>query len=252
MTRSTTDRCCLVPAVAGSGLAKYAQLTTSEAHTGIRIYAESVSGATITVTIDGAASSWVIPAGTGWVERRVTGLANTTHVVKVESAGDFDVLGVTPEYPTPRLRITRAGRSSSTAAQWNATTVDGLWASTVSGAATKPDALIVGLGTNDPANVAAITATYARAAALGVPVLCVSPGGLGGLAAYATYDAAKDAIYDAADANGFPLIDFEQVVGDYSAANSAGLMGDTVHENAQGYVLESEAVAAPSTCLSRG
>lgn len=241
MTRSTAARCCLVPVTPGAS--KYAQLTTTEAHTGARIYAQSAAGATVTVTVDGAATSWVIPAGTGWVERRVTGLANTTHVIKVDSAGDFDVLGVTPEYSTPRLRITRAGRSSSSAADWNATAADGLWASTVAGAATTPAALVIGLGTNDPTNTAAITAVYTRAAALGIPVLCVSPGGLGGASSYATYAAAKGAIYDAADARGFPLIDFESVVGDYTAANGSSLMGDTIHENANGYALEAAAVA---------
>lgn len=243
MTRSTADRNCVVPSTAGQATVKSAQLTTTEAHTGARVYAQSAAGATLTVTVDGSASSWTVPAGTGWVERKVTGLANTTHVIKVESTSDFDMLGVTPEYPTPRLRVTRAGRSSSSAAQWNATTADGLWASTVGGAMTTPAAVIVGLGTNDPTNTAAITSIYTRAAALGIPVLCASPGGLGGLSAYSTYDAARDAIYDAADANGFPLIDFEKVVGDYTTANTAGLMGDTVHENANGYAVEAAAVA---------
>lgn len=243
MTRSASDRCCVVPAVPGQATVKSAQITTTEAHTGLRIYAQSADGATVTVTIDGAATSWVIPAATGWSERAVSGLADTVHTIKVESTSDFDVSGITPEYPSPRLRITRAGRSSSTAAQWNATTADGLWASTVGSAATTPAALVVGIGTNDPANVAAITAVYARAAALGIPVLCVSPGGLGGLAPYATYAAARDAIYDAADTHGLPLIDFEQVIGEYSTANASGLMGDTVHENAHGYALEAEAVA---------
>lgn len=243
MTRSAADRSCVVPSTPGAGTVKSAQLTTTEAHTGLRIYAQSAAGATVTVTIDGAATSWVLPAATGWSERRVTGLGNTVHTIKVESTSDFDVLGVTPEYSTPRLRITRAGRSSSTATHWNATTADSLWSSTVGGASTTPAAVVVGLGTNDPTNTAAITAIYARVAALGIPVLCVSPGGLGGLAAYSTYDAAKGAIYNAADANGFPLIDLEQVVGDYPTANAAGLMGDTVHENALGYALEAEAVA---------
>lgn len=243
MTRSASDRCCVIPSAPGAATLKSAQLTTTEAHTGARIYAQSAAGATLTVTIDGAPTSWIVPAGTGWVARAVTGLANTVHTIKVESTSDFDVLGVTPEYSTPRLRVTRAGRSSSSAANWNATTADGLWASTVGSAATAPSAVIVGLGTNDPSNVAAITAVYARAAALGIPVLCVSPGGLGGLAAYSTYDAAKDAIYDAADTHGFPLIDLESVIGDYTAANASALMGDTVHENANGYALEAEAVA---------
>jgi len=244
MTRSTASRCAVVPVTPGTpAQTKSAQLTTTEAHTGARIYAQSAAGATLTVTIDGAASSWVLPAATGWSERVVTGLANTTHMIKVESTGDFDLMGVALDYPTPRLKITRAGRASSTATDWNATTADGLWASTVSGAATHPDTLILHLGTNDPTNTAAITAVYARAAALNIPVLCVSPGGLGGLSAYSTYDAAKGAIYSAADANGFPLIDFEKVIGDYTTANAAGLMGDTVHENANGYALEATAMA---------
>lgn len=243
MVRSAVDRCCLVPAVAGAPTVKSARLTTSEAHTGLRVYARATAGAAATVTIDGKVEAWAIPAQAGWAEYKVSGLADTTHVIKVESTADFDVLGATPEYPTPRLRITRAGRSSSSAAQWNMTTVEGLWASVISSAATAPDALIIGLGTNDPANTAAITAVYARAAALGLPVLGISPGGLGGLASYATYAAARKAIYDAADTHGLPLVDMEQVVGDFAAANTAGLMGDTVHENALGYALESEAVA---------
>jgi len=243
MTRSAADRNCLVPTTPGGGSVKSATLTTTAPHTGARIYAQAAAGATVTVTVDGSASSWTVPAATGWSARTITGLANTTHAIKVESTSDFDVLGVALDYPTPRLKITRAGRASSSAANWNATTADSLWTSAVSGGATTPAALVINLGTNDPSNAAALAATYARAAALGIPVLAVGPGGLGGFAAYSTYDAARAAIYDAADANGFPLLDFEAVVGDYTAANGSALMGDTVHENANGYALEAAAVA---------
>lgn len=244
MARSAADRCALIPSPAADfALVKHAQVVTTEPHTGARVYAQSSAGGTLTVTVDGVASSWVVPAAIGWSERIITGLPNATHTIRVESTADFDMLGITPTYSTPRLRITRGGRSSSSAANWNATTADGLWASVVAGAPTDPDALIVNLGTNDPANVTALTNIYARAAALNIPVLCVSPGGLGGLSSYSTYDAAKDAIYDASDSHAFPLVDFESVIGDYATANGLGLMGDTVHENANGYALQAAAVA---------
>jgi hypothetical protein len=236
------SRIGLIPTTPGDAGVKSAQVVTSDPHTGAKFHVRAPAGATVTLTVDGATSTVTLTAQPGWQPVNATGLANTTHTLKVSSTADIEVLGVTLTYPTPRLKITRAARSGSNAADWLPDAVYENWASVITGPATTPDVIIANIGTNDPGVTANITALYASLAGLGIPVIATVPGGLGGYQAHSVYEPAFAAIYQAAQTHDMPLIDLEQVIGDYATAAAALLMDDNIHENRRGYLLEALAL----------
>jgi hypothetical protein len=236
------SRIGLIPTTAGDPGVKSAQIVTSDPHTAATFHVRAPAGATVTLTVDGTTSNVTLTAQAGWQAVPATGLSNATHTLKVSSTADIEVLGVTLGYPTPRLKITRAARSGSNAADWLPDAVYENWASVITGPATTPDVIIANIGTNDPGVTANITALYASLAGLGIPVIATVPGGLGGYQAHSVYEPAFAAIYQAAQTHDMPLIDLEQVIGDYATAAAALLMDDNIHENRRGYLLEALAL----------
>ena len=220
------------------------------AHAGGTFWAWSATGATFTVTVDGGAPQTItIPGGGGFhpVTPAVTG--TSAHTYTLTTPHQFHVTTFAAAYDGPRLKVSRVGWGGSTAAEWvpgyrpNGT---GLWDSFLT---THADAVVVGLGTNSAQgqpNVDALTAVYAAASGLGVPVVAIAPGGLGGtggLKPLTDYYLMYDALWDTADLRDIPLIDFQSIIGDWPTANAAGLMGDTVHESRKGYAYEAAALS---------
>lgn len=239
---SDRSRIGLIPTTPGDSGVKSAQVVTSDPHTAATFQVRAPAGATVTLTVDGATSTVTLTAQAGWQPVAATGLANTTHTLKVSSTADIEVLGVTLIYPTPRLKITRAARSGSSAVDWRPGAVYSNWSSIITGTATTPDVIVTNLGTNTPADLTSLTTVYANLASRGVPVVAIVPGGLGGNQPHSVYEPAFAAIYQAAQTHDMPLIDLEQTIGDYSTASAALLMFDTIHPNRRGEALNARRI----------
>lgn len=227
-----------------AAVAKSVTLTTDKPHTGFRLHGFIGVGGSVTVTIDGgAAQTWTIPTGGRWQQYVVTGLANTTHTIKVDAAAatNFSFMGAELTYDTPVLTVTNAGRSSSTAANWLPQDWSTLWASVMNGPGiTVPSAVLLNIGTNTgTSTLDDITTVATNVVNLGIPLMLCA---FGGIAINTTYNPKRVRLYDIADSLDVPLLDFTDVIGDYATANAAGLMADTVHENGRGYALEATAV----------
>jgi len=224
-------------------------LTTDQPHTGFIAYGYTNVGGPATVTVDGVAQTWTIASGGSWGVRTltVTGLANTTHVITVAADGALNMsfLGIEPTYSTTGIVVCNAGRSSSTAADWLPQNWSTLYASSISGSGIPlPGIVLLGIGTNTgTSTLADIGTVAANINALGIPLVLIVPGGLGGVNPSSSYDAKRDAIYDAADSLNVPLVDFTHLIGDFDVANPAGLMGDTIHESSAGNAIEAACLA---------
>lgn len=241
---STTSVIGLIPAVGSEGLQKSATFTTSDAHTGVIAYVRASAGATVTVTVDGTPQNATIPAATTWQPVVVTGRPDTTHTITVASTGDtFEFLGVTLTYSSARLLISNPARSSTNAADWAPGSAR--WTSVVDGPATDPDLFICALGTNSSTDLAAIETFYDGVAALNVPTIILSPGGLGSAdRTRANVEPMMGRLYSLAQEHDWPLVDLEKVIGQYDDALSHALMSDTVHENTRGLLLVALAILA--------
>lgn len=224
-------------------------------HSGGTFWAWSATGATITVTVDGGAPQDItVPAGGGFHPVTPTVTGSSAHSYQLSwTSSQVHLTTFAPTYDGPRLKVSRVAWGGSTAAEWvpgyrpNAT---GLWDSFLT---TDADAIVVGLGTNSAqgqANVDALTAVYAAAVGLNVPVLAIAPGGLGGeggLSPLSHYYLMYDALWDLADLHDIPMIDFQSIIGDFPTATAAGLLADVVHESRGGYAYEAAALKAVLT-----
>lgn len=239
----------LVP-ISGNAGPYWGAFASDFAHTGGTFWANAAAGASLTVTVDGGApQTLTIPSGNGLYAITPTVTGNTQHTYRVESTSVFNLVMFVPTYSTARLKVSRLGRGGSTAAEWvpgHKADGTGLWDTLLKAGA---KAVVVNVGTNGvqgTANAADVTAVYAAAAGLNVPVVAVAPGGLGGtggLAPLADYYPMYDALWDAADLHDIPLVDFQTVVGDFPTSTAAGLLADTVHESRSGYAYEAAALA---------
>lgn len=240
----TTSVIGVIPTTGSEGQEKRATFTSTDPHTGLVALVRASAGASVMVTVDGAPTTVTIPASTAWQEIPVSGLSNSTHTVAVSSMGDtFEVLGYRMTYPTPRLKISNPARSSTNAVDWAPGSAR--WSAVVDGPATEAGLIISGLGTNSATDLAALTTYYNGLAALNVPVLIASPGGLGNTdRPRGNVEPMMNRLYQLAQQHDQPLIDFEKVIGQYTAAAAAGLMSDTVHESTRGLQLEALAVVS--------
>ena len=133
-----------------------AVLTTDRAHTGFTLYGAATAGGSVTVTIDGGApQTWTVPAGNAWSGFTVDGLTDATHVIHITTTAPVFLLGADMRYSTPGLVISNAARNAATAAGWNATGWNDLWAGALAPGA--PDLILAGLGTNDPVSYTHLT-----------------------------------------------------------------------------------------------
>lgn len=240
----TTSAIGLIPAVGSEGLQKSTSFTSSDPHTGLVVHVRATGGATVTVTVDGTPQNATLPASPSVQQVTVTGKPDTTHTITIASSSDtFEPLGLTLTYPSPRLLISNPARSSTNAADWAPGSAR--WTSVIDGPATDPDLFICGLGTNSSTDLAAIETFYDGVAALNVPTIILSPGGLGSVdRTRANVEPMMGKLYALAQEHDWALIDLEQVIGQYSDALAHALMSDTVHENTRGLLLEALAIFA--------
>lgn len=236
----------------GSGGPYQLTFTSDFAHTGGTFWVYASAGATVTVSVDGGAGQPIaVASGNGFHAVTPTVTGNTAHTYTLNTPNPVHIATFVPTYDGPRLKVSRMGRGGSKAVDWAPgfnTSGVGLWDAFQTVTA---DAVVCGIGTNGIAqgqgNVDAIGVVYSSLAALKIPVVVIAPGGLGGTGApisMAEYGTMYAAQWAAADTYDFPLIDFENIVGDYPTANAAGLMGDNLHENRFGYAYEAAAVKA--------
>ncbi|WP_349829308.1 SGNH/GDSL hydrolase family protein [Brevibacterium litoralis] len=215
--------------------------TSSYAHTGAVWKVRASSGATVTFSVDGTKTRYTLAAEVGWQNIDAGELVDDVHTMSMSSSEPIDVLGVVLTYPRQGLRVTKFARGGSAAIHWRDSRPCATWASLTDHV--KPDALFVGLGTNRPTDVAGIQELYDKVAALKVPVVVVSPGGLGSSTRpRQDIEPMMSKLYEVAQLHDWPLIDFEQVIGEFDEARRAGLMVDAVHENSRANALEAWAL----------
>lgn len=227
-----------------------ATLTGDRPGTVVEVQYSNGSGP-FTVAIDGAAPVTVTPTGgTSLGIYTVTGLADTNHtvVVTVGATGTTYLVGAGVRRTTGLL-VTNAGLGGATAGAWSTTEPFRAGPALRS---YSPDLVTFSLMTND-ANQSVAPATYksnmqtaitAFKAASDVLLIAAIPGN--GLA----LDPYRAALYELADSNDLPLLDFFDRWGSYDSANGLGLMFDSLHPNATGYADLGRAVA--SALLSTG
>ena len=188
----------------------------------------------VDISVDGGTATSYVSGNNTWVTRTVTGLSDAAHTLRFTTTTAVTISQVRPIYPTNRLTISNAGRSSSTPNDWTAAVWVNLWIATYEYLAIRPDIAIINLGTNGEGGLLEAISSVHN---LGIPILLVAPAGL------TNRNALYQATYSIANTLNLPLLDFRQVVGDYNRANALGLMGDIVHENLGGYAKEAWAVA---------
>lgn len=208
----------------------------------------SADSATIAVRIDGGAPTNANTNSVASVDMgmmTITGLSNTTHSINIQvTGGQAWITGVVVQQPTGGCMISRWGRDGQNTPGPNGST--NKWEFIGAPLETGPDLMFVNFTSNDyyfnnntPASAYAGLAQMAPSAAAKscdliytVPGL-TNPPGVGG--AGVLQSSWTKVIYDAAQTNGCPLVDFGHKWGLYSLANARGLMADANHPTATGY-----------------
>lgn len=224
------------------GLGADETLTYEVPHTGGTFLVNAPTGGTLTVIVDGGAPQAIpIPAGPNFREitPTVSG-AESQHVYRVTSPDQIQLHGFRPTYATPRLKFANFSRGGMNAQAWmpgDRPNGLGHWDGML--AAVDPDAIACALGINQPGDdgtvgAANLTALWAQIAALNVPSLVITPGGLD-LTGPEDWFSQYEAQFDAADLYDFPLLDFASVIGTGQDAQARGFMADTIHPNKLGF-----------------
>ena len=227
----------------------WAQFASDIAGQNVKIHYQH-DGGSFTYSIDGDTAVAVAPNGSaanGVVT--VTGLANTTHTVKITgtNATATKLIGVEVYGNTNGLNVTVAGVGGSVTANWTGSTYADNWTMARLRA---PALTVVAMGGNDAttsvplatfrANLEGIIAlnTYSSSGTL----LVVMPhANTVDLTTYRTY---VSAMYDVADSEGVDLVDMSHRWGSLTQATAGNLMVDTVHPNTAGHEDYASAVAA--------
>jgi lysophospholipase L1-like esterase len=207
----------------------------------------AISGA-FTVSIDGTSPVTVTPPGVGSAtpsKYTVTGLLDTTHTVTVTlSSSSLTQIFFVNVYDTGGLQIHNMALSGMTANAW-AAEASGSRSQAVNRLGLTPDVVHIALGVND-LNYSATLGGNGSATATRIGTIMNSwPNAdiilYGQLApsssasvptppTNATWSAYIDLLYGISDARDVPLIDlYQRSGGSYSAANTNGLMGDSIH-----------------------
>lgn len=218
-------------------------------HTGGAFLVHCAAGGTLTVTVDGGAPQTIaVPAGDGFREitPNVTGAASA-HTYRVQSSATIRVHGFRPTYAKPCLKFSNFSRGGMNADAWmpgDRPSGLGHWDGMLD--AITPDIVVCALGINQPnddgpTGAANLTALWAQIAALDVPSLVITPGGLD-LTGTEDWFSQYEAQFDAADLYDFPLLDFASVIGTGQDAQARGLMADATHPNRLGFAYEAASV----------
>jgi lysophospholipase L1-like esterase len=212
-----------------------------------------------------AATTWAFNAGTG-IPKVVTvrtGLANTTHTVKITAvAGGNNAIAAIRVRGATGVELAGMGLSGYQTFDWRA---NNLTHGPMSQLATiAPQAVFIALGMNDAyfhnsatatvygANLQTMASTFKAAGAdvvLCPPHLPATDGAPGG---YTTVDTAAfqqylAAAYAAADAQDVPLLDYADIFGAFTISNGNGLVFDALHLNPSGYGEQARALVAAIT-----
>lgn len=230
----------------GSGI--YAQLSVGATKTfvsdvpgtEIDIYYWNTSTGQVAWDIDnGATSGTIAPTGATTIGKATigTGLADTTHTVKITaSGGTVFWIGVNVRHTTG-LQITNAGVATTSTANWTATTGVNPFPQAM---AETPDLIVVLIGVNDSSGAVPIATYEANLTAIVTacqaiaPTLLLLPVNSSSVAA-AAHNPYANAVYNVADALNVAVVDFFDRWNSYFRANTYGLIADTVHPNAAGY-----------------
>lgn len=211
-------------------------LTSEVPGTIARVYYRNTNSFNVSID-DGANVKVASKTGDNIGFYEVTGLANTTHTIKITSAeGYVYILGAEVANETG-LQISNFGLSGSKTGDWVST---GYADARQTVEAWNPDLVILMLGTNDrsssvaPATYKANMQTVIDAFETGGAEIVLMPPipssvGHSVLAPYV------DAVYKLADENDLPLIDLNDRFGSYTSANNLGMMNDATHPSAIGY-----------------
>lgn len=215
-----------------------ATYVSTDPGTTVTVYYRNTNG--FTVAIDGGAPVAVPSSSSGTLKTyQVTGLADTTHTVVITATVSFVyILGVEVSRTTG-VRVANFGLSGSQSGMWNVADYDGPMATV---GTWLPDFVTLALGTNDqrtgPVPVATyktnmqalITTAKGWSSAPDVALIAMPPNS-SGTAVVAPY---IDALYELADSNDLPLLDFSDRFVSYTSANALGMMFDATHPNAVG------------------
>jgi lysophospholipase L1-like esterase len=198
-----------------------------------------------TVAIDGTAAVTVTPSGAnnGNAIYTVTGLANTTHtvVVTVSTVTTVFILGFQIVGSTGLL-VSNAGVDGSTAQAFSDPNFY-TWGTVTTSAPWSPDLYILEGPMNDFLQTIALATTTAnyvtaanRAKAAGADViLVIDPASTTINGSDAKWDTYRQAMYNAADTIGCPLIDLTESMGRRTTVITNGLDVDGVHLDSAGY-----------------
>ncbi|MEX0195485.1 SGNH/GDSL hydrolase family protein [Microbacterium sp. LMI13-1-1.1] len=244
MSPTPTTSIGLQPTTAGTTAVKSVTFTGTVTASGGKLLARIPGGGSATLTINGASQTVAISSAAGFQTVELGGLSAGPITVTISSTADLHVAGIRFTYSTPGLIISNPARPSSAASDWSPGSSTGRWATVVAGPATDPDFIVSALGTNEITDLAALTTYYDALATRGVPVIIVSPGGLGLSRTRPEAEALAARLYSIAQSRDWVLIDFEQVIGTYDQALAHLLMLDTLHENSRAALLEALAVYA--------
>jgi lysophospholipase L1-like esterase len=191
------------------------------------------------VSIDGGADVTVTPpGGASHSTYQVTGLANTTHTIRVTRiAGTCQIWGASVRGTTGRAAA-NFGSGSQTAFTFATFTAWYQYQAMVTHVA--PKAAFVMFGTNDVIAASPVATFKANMTTIvnalsaiggGIDVVMMSP-----IYATSAFDPYRDALYQVADTLDVPLIDWAHFAGGYTVAVANGLMADTNHPNKPGFL----------------
>lgn len=232
--------------VTGSG--SFAQISS----TGTKTFVSDVAGTSVDICIfnsstgnaawdidSGARTGTITPAGGTTIQKVTvaTGLANTTHTVKVTASGGTVFLISVNVYGATGLQISNMGVSGTKVLDWKVTSGVANFPMAVTDT---PDLIIVQLGVNDAGgstNLTTMLADYTtvltNCQAL-APTMVVVPLNSSGVTTAAMGPYAS-LCYDLADAKGVAAVDLFARWTSYANANTYGLIADSIHPNAKGY-----------------
>lgn len=213
-------------------------LTSTEAGTALRFI--TADATPLQVTIDGGSPQTLNPTGSGYFyTATVTGLADTTHSVLVEWVSGVLILHAIEVYsPAAGVRMLNAGTSGQ-ASDWHANSGDTTWGTIPTLTGFAPHLVLINIGINDVTPPTGQTTPFAA----NVQKLITQLGDTADVVLIAhtncddrDYTAQRNALYDLADSNDLPLVDFGDALGTYDQMFAVGTMNsDPLHPTSLGY-----------------
>jgi lysophospholipase L1-like esterase len=205
---------------------------------GVTVTGGTYNTSTGRVTPDGSLSAGKVT---------ITGLASSTHAVKVTSVATTFLIAVNVYASgSAGVQISNMGVPSTKVADWTSTAFASFYQQATLELA---DAFILTLVVND-SSAATTVATYktnlttiaTNLKAIAPVILVAGPNASG--TSSTNHQPYVSAIYDIADSLDLPVFDLFHRWGNYLNANNLGLIADTVHPNAKGYADWAQAMSA--------